>query len=240
MSRPRLVLISGWAYPSSAWGDTAAFLAPDWDLSIIDPRDVLDAHDSRDHGVAGRIRAAVASRAPCIFGGWSLGGMLALEHAGSMASLVDGLLVLSSASRFCAAPDYAFGVPPSELRAMQIGIRRNRSETLGRFYARSARPAAPPPRSAEWADETRGHDLRSGLVYLANVDLRARSGPEGLPTVVLHGDEDAVIPSGAATELAARLHCCHLDIIPGAGHDFPLRLPRKIKDGLDHIGSSSA
>lgn len=240
MSPPRLVLISGWAYPSTAWDDTVAFLAPHWDLTVIDPHGLLAGAGSRGPGVAERIRAEVGSRAPCIFGGWSLGGMLALEHAASVASLIDGLLLLSTAARFCAGPDYPYGAPASELRAMQIGMRRDRGGTLARFYARSARPAAPLARAAQWADATKGCDLQAGLSYLAGTDLRARTGPKGVPTVVLHGGEDEIIPPPAATDLAARLSPCHLDIAPGAGHDFPLRCPRQISDGLDHFGSSSA
>jgi len=41
--------------------------------------------------------------------------------------------------------------------------------------------------------------------------------------LLLHGEEDRVIPAGASTWLAANMPRARLVTMPGAGHDLPLR-----------------
>ena len=44
------------------------------------------------------------------------------------------------------------------------------------------------------------------------------------PTLVIHGQHDALIPVAAAHDLARRIPGAQLDILPGWGHDLPAPL----------------
>lgn len=56
------------------------------------------------------------------------------------------------------------------------------------------------------------------------------------PTLVLHGQNDALIPVAAAHDLARHIPGAHLEIIQGMGHDLPPQLLPKLADRvLSHI-----
>ena len=56
------------------------------------------------------------------------------------------------------------------------------------------------------------------------------------PTLVLHGQDDALIPVAAAHDLARRIAGAQLEIIKGMGHDLPPQLLPKLADRvLAHI-----
>jgi pimeloyl-ACP methyl ester carboxylesterase len=44
------------------------------------------------------------------------------------------------------------------------------------------------------------------------------------PTLVIHGEQDPLIPVAAAYELARRIPNAHMELIPGMGHDLPAEL----------------
>jgi pimeloyl-ACP methyl ester carboxylesterase len=59
------------------------------------------------------------------------------------------------------------------------------------------------------------------LVAIAADDRRAERLPRiAAPTLVLHGQDDALIPVAAAHDLARRIPGARLEIIPGWGHDL--------------------
>ncbi len=56
------------------------------------------------------------------------------------------------------------------------------------------------------------------------------------PTLVLHGQDDALVPVAAAHDLARHIPGARLEIIRGMGHDLPPQLlPRLARLVLDHI-----
>lgn len=60
------------------------------------------------------------------------------------------------------------------------------------------------------------------LVAIAADDRRVERLPRiTAPTLVLHGQDDALIPVAAAHDLARRIPGARLEIIPGWGHDLP-------------------
>ena len=58
------------------------------------------------------------------------------------------------------------------------------------------------------------------------------------PTLVLHGQDDALIPVAAAHDLARHIPDSRLEIIKGMGHDLPPQLlPRLTQSVLAHFGT---
>lgn len=71
------------------------------------------------------------------------------------------------------------------------------------------------------------------LVAIAADTHRAERLPRiSAPTLVLHGQEDALIPVAAAHGLARRIPGAQLEIIPGWGHDLPEPLWPRLAQGI--------
>jgi pimeloyl-ACP methyl ester carboxylesterase len=75
----------------------------------------------------------------------------------------------------------------------------------------------------------RGHDKRAALPVLGQV-----------PTVVLAGEEDRLIPARLARELAAGIPGATLNIVPGAGHAIILERPDIVTEEISDLASAAA
>jgi pimeloyl-ACP methyl ester carboxylesterase len=71
------------------------------------------------------------------------------------------------------------------------------------------------------------------VVAIAADDRRAERLPRiTAPTLVIHGEGDALIPVAAASDLAARIPGAKLEVIPGWGHDLPEPLWPRLADAV--------
>ena len=151
-----------------------------------------------------------------------MGGMvaqhLALDHRSRVRSLVLGCttaggpggappwrLLASAALRPIFGPGRTFGLIVPALYAART--RREHPERLRDDLGRRIEDATPP--STVYAQ----------LVAIARHDTRARLGElAGLPTLVLHGAEDGLIPARRGRELAAGIPGAQLRSLPDCGH----------------------
>jgi len=53
-----------------------------------------------------------------------------------------------------------------------------------------------------------------------------------MPTLVMHGEADPLVPVAAAHHLAAHIAGAQKDIVPGMGHDLPLPLMPRLAAGI--------
>lgn len=191
--------ISGWAFPDLAWQPV---------------REALEKQGFR------------GARLPMI-GSWSLGAFQALEMAVAASAPECALVLIGATPRFCATSDYTAGQPEAALRAMQRQFERDPKATLENFHQRCAAPHPLP--AAELEQRTAQslalhHDvLSAGLRRLREMDLRTALVHVRWPTLILHGDADQVVPVAAAYYLAEQLPHARMAVLPGAGHDLPLR-----------------
>jgi pimeloyl-[acyl-carrier protein] methyl ester esterase len=163
--------------------------------------------------------------------GWSMGGMLAMQRAALEPRSVAALVLISSMRRFCISDDYPEGVPAANLRALSIGCRRRTIPTLEGFYEQAAWPQEtqtehdPRQQRAQRVAADHSIDLQQGLDYLRQADLSDTIADLSVPTLILHGRDDAVVSLAAADDLRARIANSELHIRDGIGHDLPLRDP---------------
>jgi pimeloyl-ACP methyl ester carboxylesterase len=170
--------------------------------------------------------------------GISMGGMVAQELALRFPERVRGLVLGGTTP----GGPRAFRPTMAELAALLAGHRRSglaaalfapafrrehpeRVRELLRGFARH--PAPPHGVVAHWW----------ATVYH---DTTARLGRIQAPTLVLHGELDALAPAGNARLLAARIPDAELVLVPGAGHAYPLERPelsfRLLADWLERRG----
>jgi pimeloyl-ACP methyl ester carboxylesterase len=73
---------------------------------------------------------------------------------------------------------------------------------------------------------------RQLMAVLADADRTSLLPRIGVPTVVIHGQEDPLVPAVCGVELARHIAGAQLDLIPGMGHDLPDELLERIADDL--------
>jgi pimeloyl-ACP methyl ester carboxylesterase len=53
-----------------------------------------------------------------------------------------------------------------------------------------------------------------------------------MPTQIIHGRDDPLVPVAAGHDLAARIRGAEIDVIPGMGHDLPAPLWPRFVSGI--------
>lgn len=161
--------------------------------------------------------------------GWSMGGMVALETAREYPGMLQRLVIISGTARFCAGNDEPPGVSASVLRAMALGLRRMPDNVLAAYDDKVHAPqdvpmAAVATRAQDIALLDRD-ELLQGLDYLQRMDLRDGLDQFSLPTMVVHGREDRIVPWQAGERLSRRLAVCHWRCYENYGHALPIQAP---------------
>jgi pimeloyl-[acyl-carrier protein] methyl ester esterase len=148
--------------------------------------------------------------------GWSLGGMLALELAARFPARIEHLVLVATTPRFVSAPDWPHGLADAAVRALARDYKRATATTLENFWRLqfSGEEAIPFPRLPRVESGT----ALGGLELLRQVDLREELTRITMPTLVLHGSNDVIIPITAGRDLAATLPQASLHEFNDCGH----------------------
>lgn len=227
---PPLALLHGWSLSGAAFGELAGLL-DGWRLLLPD----LPGHGRSSPPAAATLSSladdvgawlAAVAPGPILLGGWSLGGMVALELAARKAVPVERLLLLATTPRFTSASDWPHGLPATQVRALRRNLERRFEATLGEFFAMTF--------AADEADPGRLREIRSVAVRPGGLpDRRAAADLLGLlaeqdqrpllpgiacPALVVHGTADRVTPVAAGRALAASLPQGRLREVAAAGH----------------------
>ncbi|MEN9717935.1 MAG: hypothetical protein RIQ99_813 [Pseudomonadota bacterium] len=168
--------------------------------------------------------------------GGSMGGMIAQLVA---ANHPDKVLTLTSIFSSTGNP----ALPPARPEAMAALLGRPANadlETLIDFGVQTARaigsPAYPAPEAdlrARIARDIQRSFYPQGLArqfaaIVADGDRRARLQAITAPTLVIHGEDDPLVPVDGGQDTAANIAGARLHTIPGMGHDLPTELTAQI------------
>lgn len=174
-----------------------------------------------------RIADALAANAPksCSVIGWSLGAQVALTWAQRAPKQVQRLALIGATPCFTQCSGWPHATAPAVMRQFTAQIKRDCPSVLRRFVAlqslndthavrvahklRTALFTHPLPAPAV---------LEAGLEILRVADLRALLPSISQPTLVIHGEHDAVTPCAAGEALSAALRNARFHKIAGAGH----------------------
>ena len=148
--------------------------------------------------------------------GWSLGGMLAQELAARFPTRIERLILVATTPRFVVAPDWQHGLVDAAVRALARDFKRAPAPTLESFWRLQFNGEASIP--SPLLPEVEPATALGGLELLRQVDLRPELSKISMPTLVLHGSADAIIPVGAGRFLATTLPQAALFEISDCGH----------------------
>jgi pimeloyl-ACP methyl ester carboxylesterase len=180
--------------------------APSLETRMDDVRAVMDAVGSR--------RAA--------FYGLSEGAALSILFAATYPERTAALVVRSCSPRTMWAPDFPWG-------RREEAYRREVDQMLRVFASRAEARAAMRAIGMQSEDEVEAfieyvrYGASPGMLealYRMNkeIDVRQVLPAVGVPTLVLHGSEDQIVPAEAGAYTAQRIRSARFIEIPGVGH----------------------
>ncbi len=215
---------------------SAIYLIPGWRLGrgpLLSLAETLNAQwcdlpGYRDAPLVSDFAAAaagVAERIPCgsALIGWSLGAMLALAAAAQRPAHFRAVVAIAVTPSFVQRPDWPYGLPAEQLAAFTDAMLSNEAETLPRFVGSfnrgDARAKSLTAYILEHADPAPAPEvLRTGLSWLAEVDLRTKLAQITCPVLVIHGAVDGLIPAAAGRWMAEHLPQGQWYEVPEAAH----------------------
>ena len=238
---PDVVLVHGWAQHGGIWTDVARAPSADFRVTVPDlpghgrSRDYLPREFTADI-LAEEVRRVLPGPATWI--GWSLGGFVALAAAQRDPQAVAKLVLVGATPKYVQSADWPHAMPLSVLEQFALNLEQDYAATLDRFL--SLQLAAGEDRGVlrRLRDEMFRHGeppaaaLHEGLRLLREEDRRAALPGIAVPTLVVHGERDRIVPVGAARFLAAQLPNAQLELVPGAGHAPFLSRPVEFNDVL--------
>jgi pimeloyl-[acyl-carrier protein] methyl ester esterase len=220
-----MMFVHGWGQSASIWFEQRQQFAG----AIFTN---LPGHGGAADAPSGTWRDALAEQmpaSPCILIGWSLGGLLALDMVLQSPERIAGLVLVSSTPCFRQRPDWLHGCDSETFSAFEQGIHapdKERNRVMSRFFSLILH-GDELPRSAfnQLARQAvdRQHPasfpgLAQGLELLNSMDLRGQLDGITMPTLILHGEQDAIVPVAAGRELAGCIPHAVSHILPGCGH----------------------
>jgi len=235
---PDLALVHGWGLGAGVWNGIVDVLANDSRVHVVSLPGYAGSPDDRaDFSATADALAAALPAGTCCCG-WSLGGMLALAAAARHPRHFSRLVLVGSTARFLRDDGWPAAQPPELLDTFRHAIADDARTTLTRFVmlfnqgdtkARAVARALT-PLLADGLPATA--TLLRGLGWLAEADLRDLLAGLTLPTLLLHGDQDPLMPFGAAEMLAARIPRARLERFAGCAHAPFISAPERFTDLL--------
>ncbi len=235
---PPLLLIRGFLRSQDYWLELEPLLARSFRTVVFDHRGVggsdappppYSSLQMADDAVA--VLDALEIRRSHVFG-LSLGGMVAQMVAIHHPSRVERLALGGSTASLRAGRDLP---PRALLQLLGASVLPSRwshrlSSSLvlspaGRAAARDV-PGQWRALAQRWPVPRRG--LLGQLAAAAFHDARRDLTRIAAPCLVLHGSADRLIPLAQGERLAAGIPGARMQVIEGAGHDFPAEQPERI------------
>lgn len=223
-----MLALSGWAQPANALSDALPH-AQTFDYSdyphIEASFDGLRAFAGVEHVV-----------------GWSLGGQLALRAIAAGVLKPKRLTLVAAPYQFVSGNGFSGGMDPVTFQQFRDNYARDANRTKQRFHALIAKGDAAPRQVLEQL----GHhpEVENTTRWLPWLEQLGASGLRGFdlsmvpPTLIVHGDGDAIAPLAQGEALAAHLPHAVLERWEGTGHAPHLRDKLRFEESIHQHGKS--
>ncbi len=216
------VFLHGWAQSKQIWCNQLGSIPHAHYLN-------LPGHGCAKDCATGRWLEAVVAQLPAKpahLVGWSLGGMLAMQVAHKYPERVASLTLVATTPRFRSTKGWPHGSSNLLFEGFKYAVASGALKSLNRFFklmlhgdnlsrsaynqlARMSVDRSGPPSQT---------GLDSGLELLEKLDLREVAGNIKQPTLIIHGEEDAIAPVAAGRWLADHISHASLRTVPACGH----------------------
>ncbi|HEY9380041.1 MAG TPA: alpha/beta fold hydrolase [Burkholderiales bacterium] len=221
-----VVFLHGWGMRAGVWDvlrsqlagrNTRALDLPGYGATAAPGAYTLDA-------VVDRLASEAAAEIDLV--GWSLGGLIALHWAARRPTQIRRLVLLSATPCFVANTGWPHGASAATLRIFMAQLKQSPDALMRRFCVLQAEgeenaDAILATLYAQRADAT-AQTLLDSLALLGMSDVRSTLAALTQPTLILHGEGDAVTPVSAARWMSEQLPHAHLQCFGDCGHALPV------------------
>lgn len=229
-----IVLLHGYPLDRSIWDSLAPLLEQDFQMVIPDLRgfgesEVADSGGSIDR-YASDVRSVMQQlRIPtaCIVG-HSMGGYVALAFARSYPERTAGIGLISSQTA-PDSPERKQGRYTTAKRILLEGVGPVAETMSGQLTANAEIQGALRSLISRQRPEGLAFALEAMAERPDSMDVITGSGK---PTLIVHGDADALIPVDKAREIKQAMPGARYTELPGAGHMPMLENPRAVAEAL--------
>ncbi len=244
-SGPAVLLVHGWAANRTFWERQVMALRDRHTVVTVDLRGHGESSPPRTGYTIGAIagdlehlvRALGVPRIALV--GWSLGGLVALELARRLGDRASALgLVCTTAGGVTDAKNPL--AEPDRVREMKAAIAADFRAFVREFAPQLFKDPKSPLLAwvAGQLQKTPPHVAEATFDGFLAADLRAEAKKLAVPTAVLHGTHDALLPLAHGEDLAKRIPGAKLTVFKESGHAPPLEEPEVFNAALEKLLSS--
>ncbi|MFQ5356061.1 MAG: alpha/beta fold hydrolase [Mariprofundaceae bacterium] len=220
-----LIFLHGWGQSSKVWFLQTGSLASEFEVLAID----LPGHGKAAEAPAEQwleLLARQLPEGPLILVGWSLGAMLSIQLAHKCKAQVVGLVLVAATPCFRQRADWPHACTDDDFSGFERGVVEASARAMSRYFSLMFHGDAISRseynllvRKAVDRDSPAGQDaLAKGLDLLSNLDLRKGIQQLEVPCLLIHGENDAVVPLGAGKVLEKCIPDAKLVVFPACGH----------------------
>jgi pimeloyl-ACP methyl ester carboxylesterase len=237
-SGPPLLLIMGMSGTALSWGEPFLdALRQDFETIVYDNRGIGESSRVEEPFTIGQLGQDAAGLLDALgidsahVLGISMGGMAAQELALAQPERVR---TLTLGCTYCGGEGSSLTSPEVARRLAEGRMSGDRERAVRSFWEANVSGGFAADADAYETFRTRALQRKVALpVIVAQVqaiaahDTYARLAGLTMPTLVVHGTDDQIIPVGNGRIVAARIPGARLEILDGVGHLFFLETPRR-------------
>jgi pimeloyl-[acyl-carrier protein] methyl ester esterase len=221
-----VVMLHGWGMPASIFDELSHSLAVQFEVSTPDLPG-YGAASSCEPCTLESLAAYLAAQAPprCFVVGWSLGAQVALEWARAKPEQVCRLVLMGATPAFVERAEWRCAMDALVFDAFSGTLAEDRASALSHFAALQAHGDSQAKRVTRHLRKALSEHpvpsvevLQSGLRMLRENDLRPHLGDVHQPALVVHGENDRLVPQAAGEYLARALGNGQIATVIGAAH----------------------
>ncbi len=243
---PAVLLVMGLGMPARAWGSLPDSLAKRYRVVLIDnlgtgdstlPDRHIRVGDMADDAAAVLDATGVGKAA--VFG-VSMGGMISIELALRHPDKVRALVLGCTHGGYLTSKKPSFRVTFDLFRGtLQKKLDLART---AKFLVSDAYYGAHPQAFHDWlktAGRPRPKTILTQVLAIASYEATSRLPRINVPTLVITGDADRLVPAVNSRRLAARIPGAKLVMLPGVGHAFRLEAEEASGKAVDSFLSEA-
>ena len=218
-----ILLVHGWGIGSQIWQTLPYQLSQFADVLTLDLPGFEQSPPLEDYSQASLIRwMAEVLPERCYLLGLSLGGMLSCAFAAQYPQRISGLITLSSNLSFVASNDYSQAMPAEQYQGFTASWQEDNQDCLKRFCGLQTQ-GDKQQRQLIRQLRTMTTDIDSSaagalLKLLGEIDNQAYIAVLNCPTLVIFGEQDALVPVACIERFKAENNQLEIAVIENAGH----------------------